>query len=576
MGLKKEQKLPGYVLILGFAFIIPFIVRIFLSANFSDEPFNIGESFRTVMGVSFLTENWDFFQTGDSFIYPFVKLFYVLTGSSAGLVLFSRFLYVTAMILLSILEYNLLKRNFGAKNSFAAVLIVNTSVSFKMFFLHYDNNEMIFQAAGFILLFYYYENCADFSKFKRFFTLAFTGVFHAAMVYSYPTTIVAVLYTGVLLLALKPNDNGRFKQLFSYGAGIFVVFAAFVILVLVKGPENLFIFNNGARSAGVSGRQDFFEMSGIILNLKKLIKKNLLLYLKPLIVLALAFVISIVFRKKKFTVAVVPVAMIVGSVILAVSQGITKTDTTNHIMAYLSTYTFLLILLLSEEKKKQALKLILTVQIPSYICGAMYGFTALNGAYKFSQGAKTAAIVAFLLLFEFIAESQIKKSDCKKIVSAIMTLFVLSNAFILYSSAFQGTDPVKCNKRVPSGVFKGIYDSEEVVNEILEFENNIKLVTQEGDKTITCGSHCALGYLQGTLKPNTNYLWSPGNRKSPDEEKTADILEYYYNKYYGFADVFVIRNDGIETESPKIMEFIESNYKLVIKNDIYSFYRLAK
>ena len=78
----KKNDLRYFLLFLNAILILAFVFRTYFTIHTTDEVFNIEQAFRTVQGNVYLVENWEFYQTGDSFLYPFLKIFYMITGST--------------------------------------------------------------------------------------------------------------------------------------------------------------------------------------------------------------------------------------------------------------------------------------------------------------------------------------------------------------------------------------------------------------------------------------------------------------------------------------------------------------
>lgn len=74
MGREKfSDKSPRiFYIVLTAVALAAMLARCFFSVITTDEVFNIGEAYRTVLGQKFMVENWDFFQVGDSLNYPFI------------------------------------------------------------------------------------------------------------------------------------------------------------------------------------------------------------------------------------------------------------------------------------------------------------------------------------------------------------------------------------------------------------------------------------------------------------------------------------------------------------------------
>ena len=554
------------ILIFNAVLVVLAIFRAMLCITVTDEVFNIGQSFRTIQGNLFLVENWDYFQTGDSFLTPFLYVFYRITGSTEGIVLFSRIVFIVLQVLLSVFLYKILSRFFESISALFAVMIYSTAVSFLLFYMWYDNWEIFFRLIGLFLVFYAVAGEKTDAK-KTYISVFIAGIVHACMVFAYPTMAAVYVYILILLFAYKRKQSTRantFRAL-AYILGAALVFAIFVVYVLMNGVSNLFIFNNVMSEAGLSstGREGFFAFAETISKIKALIVENVIHYMFALIIFAVDIAMLYVFRKSRKRGIIFCSIMIAGCIVLLMMT-VFRSDSLNTLMTYLSLYTIPLYLLIRKKsEKKNAYKdLIIVLSVSSLLAGIVYSMTALNGAIKFSAGARAGAIVTVLLLFELLRKSDMKLTP-KISFGIIASLMMLLNVFALYSFSFEGLKPYDCNTMIKSGIYKGIIDIPVSAKRYETVEKDLAEVITEGDKTITCGPFAMEFYLMSDLKPDAANLWAPNN---------TGLLFAYYDKYYGEPDIIVLHDSAWDETNPEFIKFVDENYKLVKYTDGFLIY----
>ena len=239
----KNKYLP--ILIINAVLILLVILRTFFCIIITDEVFNIGQALRTIRGNTFLVENWDYFQTGDSFLIPFIYVFCKITGSTEGIVLFSRLVFVALQTLLSVFLYKILVRFFDRMSSFFAVVIYTTAISFLLFYMWYDNWEIFFRLIGLFLIFYAITSFDQKTSKKAYLMVFIAGIAHACMVFAYPTMIVLYVYVLAMIFFYRRKQSARAHNLMTlfYILGSALVFAVFMLYVLKIGVGNLFVFN---------------------------------------------------------------------------------------------------------------------------------------------------------------------------------------------------------------------------------------------------------------------------------------------------------------------------------------------
>ena len=212
---QKPEKYYLPIIIINAVLILLVIFRAFLCVSIMDEPFNIGQAFRTIQGNVYLVENWDYFQTGDSFLTPFLFVFYKITGSTEGIILFARIVFIVLQVILAVFVFRILSRFFDRVHSLFAATVYITAVSQLIYSMWYDNWESYFRLIGLFLVFLVTASSESISP-KRSYILIFTaGIAHACMVYAYPTMIIVYLYVLVFLFFYRRKDQAKKHNLWA-------------------------------------------------------------------------------------------------------------------------------------------------------------------------------------------------------------------------------------------------------------------------------------------------------------------------------------------------------------------------
>ena len=561
----KNKYLP--ILIINAVLILLVILRTFFCIIITDEVFNIGQALRTIRGNTFLVENWDYFQTGDSFLIPFIYVFCKITGSTEGIVLFSRLVFVALQTLLSVFLYKILVRFFDRMSSFFAVVIYTTAISFLLFYMWYDNWEIFFRLIGLFLIFYAITSFDQKTAKKAYLMVFIAGIAHACMVFAYPTMIVLYVYVLAMIFFYRRKQSARAHNLMAlfYILGSALVFAVFMLYVLKIGVGNLFVFNSAMAEAGLSstGREGFFSLASMIEKTKALVGENVVFYMFALVFFAVGILILYVFRKSKHRILMFCSVMLMGCIVLLLMT-VFRVDSLNTLMTYMSLYTIPLYLLVRKEsdKARHFKDLIMFLWISSYIAGVVYSMTALDGAIKSSAGTRTGAIVTVLLLFEVMKKIDVK-TDSKTLFGILATVMVVMNVFAVYSFSFDGLKPLECKAMIKSGIYKGIIDVPDNVKRYAVVEKDLAEVITDSDKTIACGPFAMEFYLMSDLKPNAANLWDPNN---------TELTFQYYKMYYGEPDIIVLHDSAGDVTSPEFLEFVDENYYLAKYTDGFFIY----
>ncbi len=124
----KIKALPKQDTAAAICFFLTFIYM-FIFASFdgtiSDEAFYISIPLRLIQGDGLFTDEWHLSQLSAVLLYPAVRLFTLITGGTAGIILFMRRLFVLFQLAVGVFTYKTLR-----KEGIAAILI---SMSFMLF-----------------------------------------------------------------------------------------------------------------------------------------------------------------------------------------------------------------------------------------------------------------------------------------------------------------------------------------------------------------------------------------------------------------------------------------------------------
>ena len=537
----------------------------------TDEPFNIGEAFRTVQGNKFLVENWDFFQTGDSFMYPFLKLFYMITGSTKGIVLYSRIIFIIIQILFSVFSYKILSNFFDKRAVMFTVFLYTSAISLKLFNMWYDNWELLFRFIGLLLLFYVFENEETISKKKVYLICFIAGISHACMVFAYPTMIVVFIFTICLCFFYNRKKSKKTHTIMAlmYGLGALCVFAVFMVYALSVGIHNIFALNSSISTTSLdsSGRPSLVGLKYVRSKIYMFIICCYNRYKFSVCFFTLEIIVFKYLEKNKKSFLLLYVMFVLGCAVHMVESGL-MWDSLNSLLTYLSFHAPLFYKIKKRYNEAEALKykkMFWTIFVPSYLAGLAYAYTGLGyaGALKFASGARCASIITILLLFDIIRENKNNRLDSNVAFATVCTAIVCLNIVNLYYSGFQSTKPFRCNTVATSGVFAGLIDTKENVDKYEELETALNETIQEGDKTITCGSKAMMFYLMTDLKPNTNTFGSLNGIES---------LKMYFDAYYGMSDIIILHKDSSEYKKDDFINYISQNYTLITEISDYLIY----
>lgn len=201
----------------------------------NDEAFYLTVPQRFNMGDALIKDEWHLSQLSGFLLMPFVWLFTTITGSTQGIILAARVLYIIFHATVSIIIY-LRIRKYGYVSVFASVLY--------FIFTPYDIMAMSYNTMGldFVTLAGVIMGTASY---KKKLPLIISGVVFAAAVLCCPYLAVAYILYGICVLihTFIKNKDTKFilkSELFAgktflfFSIGIFALAAVFLIFALTR------------------------------------------------------------------------------------------------------------------------------------------------------------------------------------------------------------------------------------------------------------------------------------------------------------------------------------------------------
>ena len=201
----------------------------------NDEAFYLTVPQRFNMGDALIKDEWHLSQMSGFLLMPFVWLFTTITGSTQGIILAARVLYILFHATVSVVIYSRI-RKYGYVSVFASVLY--------FIFTPYDIMAMSYNTMGldFVTLAGVIMGTASY---KKKLPLIISGVAFAAAVLCCPYLAVAYILYGICVLihTFIKNKDTKFilkSELFAgktflfFSIGIFALAAVFLIFALTR------------------------------------------------------------------------------------------------------------------------------------------------------------------------------------------------------------------------------------------------------------------------------------------------------------------------------------------------------
>lgn len=216
-----------------------------------DEAYALAIPYRVLQGDRLFVDMWEVHQT--SFLLPFLfmKVFYLLTGEMAGVVLYMRVMTTLLQLCMSILVYGSVKKFFGMKREYALFfgLAYYNFLPKWMINMDFSMEQLWFFTLFVICLFCAgifdgmkhtggerqtdkVQEAGSLSKIprgKRSRWMAASGLMLALDVLAYPGMII--LYPVTVFLLLFRRKSGKWADVLSLSAGCFVAAVLFFVYI---------------------------------------------------------------------------------------------------------------------------------------------------------------------------------------------------------------------------------------------------------------------------------------------------------------------------------------------------------
>lgn len=584
--LTKEKIVKAIFLLAVAVEFVFFVRRLFYGIDVTDEVFNICDSFRLVSGNKLLVDIWEYYQTGDSFLAPFVWVYWKINGSTEGIVLACRLFYLFLNIVIASFAYWVLKdyfENFYARMAVSLVIIFYAP--FSLYYLYYDTAGQLFFLLGVLCLLKQNKNSQ-----KRWSVLA--GLFHACMIFAYPTAIVVAFVEFVIwcIWNIKKKQS-RYIGLYACGAGIFGI-VLFIYCVSVQ--FNLYLFDNPKSRVyqtdftrnlktglQVNDYRFVFGKNGsisdklvdVVKSIGALLDNELSIY--ALLVMLIVIVVLMLDRFKKITWPSKTLFTLMPLAIVYISKN--GIDIYNR--AVIIYYFYFVILLLAcflfiPGVIRQCPIIILIVVLPSIVFMIVVGITARSGGTKSVMGLWVACIIGVGMYVDQYKGNISERLGC--IYRPIIVLMLSSLAvYMFYFQYFQDNynGRYELTRKVEEGIYKGLYASAED-EKWLMLENEIKMCVDDNDETVAIfDNQTCFKFL--ALEKTIHTAYAPETYQFVVNGIPFLTFRLYWDRF-GCPDVVIINDEPEWYDEATIESIPNSNYQLRKHTEHYLVYENVK
>lgn len=562
-----------------------FILRMSCAVGMIDEVFNISIANQLAQGAKPFVECWDLYQTGALFLAPFIYIYKLIAGSTDGIVLFSRYVFLFFNMIAVTLSYLVFRRVIGAKPAILTGLFMLTFAPLSLYYPWYDSVGTNFMLIGLLMLIFGTQLK---SERNRIIAFSCAGFIHACMCISYPQFVVVALALFICTVLYAIFEDKKITMPMFYVIGASLVLAAALIYILVVGKSNIMLFDSEKMKL-ITARTVTKSKANYINDIKHAATatfKQLMPSLKlQLIPLGIYFINR--FVKKYFLYVLNYLAILICAYFTASKLGHYATIA---FFFLIGCWFVLLIWDVPKNKRNFGFKLMLFFATAAILGYFMVSVTASGADPKCMFGAYAAAMISLIYMsmslkwrsihkiknirnkdskLYFISSIKlfrkikifIKKYENQISVFIICIVLIIANICsikiynkVIFSSTLEIS---KYDTVTPDGIYKGIKLTQSEIDKTKKYEEAIKSAIKDSDETIMIANQYLIhGYLISDLKPAARGLWSIYVNGSFAGTKK------YFEDVSGEPDI-IVRSANAKDFNEEVKKFVDEKYTQV-------------
>lgn len=542
----------------------------------NDEAFYLTVPQRFNMGDALIKDEWHLSQLSGFLLMPFVWLFTTITGSTEGIILAARVLYIIFHATVSIVIYSRI-RKYGYVSVFASVLY--------FIYTPYDIMAMSYNTMGldFVTLAGVIMGTASY---KKKLPLIVSGVAFAAAVLCCPYLAVAYILYGICVLihTFIRNKETKFilkSELFAgktflfFSIGIFALAAVFLVFALTRVSIKE-IFNylpylmTDPEHPQIALGTRFGMYFKSIYNCHSHFKIALFSYLVMIVVM-------IIDRKRKShrsIYLIVTTAIVIFCYVLLLPQ---LTYSTYNAIMFPLIFIGITSYILCENKPKPLFASL-------FVLGIIYSFAICFSSnqyfYVISMVITASNIASYVFLAQLLREMKTTQDNIEYAVWVKRGSFLFVAFMIFLQGAFQITvkaehcfwesgNTSNLNAQIKNGPAKGIYTNVNNCNTYEQIYSDLQYYKNKQEDNILFLTSKTWCYLAVDFPYGTLSAWISGEKPS-----SVERLKTYYRVNYEEIPKYIYIPKDSEWDFTNIYNDAGASGYSVEENDIS--YKLEK
>ena len=542
----------------------------------NDEAFYLTVPQRFNMGDALIKDEWHLSQLSGFLLMPFVWLFTTITGSTEGIILAARVLYIIFHATVSIVIYSRI-RKYGYVSVFASVLY--------FIYTPYDIMAMSYNTMGLDLVTLAGVIMGT-ASYKKKLPLIVSGVAFAAAVLCCPYLAVAYILYGICVLihTFIRNKETKFilkSELFAgktflfFSIGIFALAAVFLVFALTRVSIKE-IFNylpylmTDPEHPQIALGTRFGMYFKSIYNCHSHFKIALFSYLVMIVVM-------IIDRKRKShrsIYLIVTTAIVIFCYVLLLPQ---LTYSTYNAIMFPLIFIGITSYILCENKPKP---LFASLFVPGIIYSFAICFSSNQYFYVISMVITASNIASYVFLAQLLREMKTTQDNIEYAVWVKRGSFLFVAFMIFLQGAFQITvktehcfwesgNTSNLTAQIKNGPAKGIYTNVNNCNTYEQIYSDLQYYKNKQEDKILFLTSKTWCYLAVDFPYGTLSAWISGEKPS-----SVERLKTYYRVNYEEIPKYIYIPKDSEWDFTNIYNDAGASGYSVEENDIS--YKLEK
>ena len=519
----ENDKIIGiFLYIFSFCLLIAGFIRLFFGIELTDEAYYISSSYRYLQGSIPFVNAWDITNGSALLTVPALFLIRLANDGTESMFLYSRIAFYILKIILGIWVHLALRKRLG--NAFSCLLWIVFVVyaPFSLNNFSYNNLCLLLCFSGVFAIFYAIDQQ---SKPKWRFAMCFAGTSHALMAFSYLTSVSICIATPLLIIFIFAMKGEQLKsavfRLIPYIVGGFVsAFVLFTYIMFVT-EMNLPAYIRYMYTYWFA----FFTIKVSLLSSIVSMTVSTLIVLNPIHVVAALSIPFSAYLSSRIRITT------------QLTQKLLSVYTTVAILAFMviplrdllfvnnshgvARYAFLIgifqpfIIIYPFRPRSFKYMVMYLTFIPSLLLYLAFSMTSSGGAVNaqctFFLSAIGSVVQIMILMSEAYNNHNQTADKLKRIASDICAvaapvLFSICLLSLFYTDIYRSPPIPELTTRVQTGVFKGLYTTQELAINIQKTEHYVKSFQNQGNTVLHLGKAPHM-YLFSDITPAAPNVW---------------------------------------------------------------------